>query len=418
MNQKEIYGAIEFIDHEVRFVLGEFHNNQLNILKTESLYTEAINKIEIVYPNKLIEDVQEIISNVSKQMGFSIKRILLLIPSYATNRYSKRVKITNPNVNEVFSKKYIYDTTNQALNFEFDPKEVLINQVVNRYIIDGVSSRKLNLDKKISKLYVDVDMYTGPKSLIFDYLSIIERAGFEILDIFLESYALATEMALFEPSRHKNIIIIRYERANLTMSLLNNGRIINSLMIDAGYLDLVNTIVENNNISKVNAEKLILTNNYLTIQDNQVAPVFLYSEGSETRSINDKYLNNLLLPILKDQFNEISEMIKPILEDKETEVYITGKGASIVSLSEICGEILNAPTKVYSPAILGARKGSLVACLGSIYAYKDTSILNSVKDNSVDEVEFEEKIEINKQSHSEDSMSNRFKELFKIAKDN
>lgn len=418
MNQKEIYGAIEFVDHEVRFILGEFHNNQLNILKTESLYTDAIDKIEIVDTNKLVENIQEIITDVSDKMGFTIDKIILLIPSYSIKRYSKRVKIVNFEESDYFSKKDVNDAITHALDLEYADNEILINQVFNRYIIDGVSSKKLKLDKKISRLYVDVDLYTGPKALIFDYISVIEKAGFAVLDIFLDSYAMATEMALLEPSRNKNIIIIRYERSNLTMSLLHNGRIINSLMMDVGYADLVDSIVKDNNISRNNAEKLILTNDYLTIADNQVAPVFLYSEGSETKSIDDKYLNNLLMPILCDQFNEISQMIAPILEDKESEVYITGKGASIVSLSEICREILKSPTKVYSPAILGARKGSLTACLGSIYAYKDISVLNSINENSLNKQMYDKEIKLKEFSQSEDSMANRFKELFKINKDN
>lgn len=421
MNQKEIYGAIEFIDHEVRFVLGEFHNNQLNILKTESLYTDAIDKIEIVDIKKLVKNVQDIIASVSDKMGFSVNKLLLLIPSYSVNRTSKRVKIINPEEDDYISKEYVSKSIVNALDLDFADDEVLINQIINRYVIDGISSNKLNLNKRIQRLYVDVDIYTGPKDLIFDYLSVIEQAGFEVLDIFLESYAMATEMALIEPSRSKNIVILRYERANLTMSLLNKGRIVSSLMIDVGYSGLIDSIVESNNISKENAEKLILTNNYLSIADNQQAPVFLYSEGSETKSINDKYLNNLLMPVLEEQFQEISAMIEPVLEDKETEIHITGKGASIVALEDVCGKILNCPTKVYSPEILGARKGSLVACLGAIYAYKDISILNDAKESSIDEIEFEEEVKIKEKkvhNESEDSMANKFKELFKMNKDN
>lgn len=418
MNQKEIYGVIEFIDHEVRFVLGEFHNNQLNILNTQSLYTEAIDKIEIVDNEQLIQDVRNIISNVSTKMGFSINKILLLIPSYATNRYSKRIKIINSNQSEYFSLDDIIETINKGLNIDYNKNELVINKVVNRYIIDGLSSNKLDLDKKISRLYIDIDIYTGSKALIFDYLNIIEKAGFEVLNIYLESYAMAKEMALIDPSRRKKIVLIRYERSNLTMSLINKGRVVSSVMLDTGYIDLVEKLVEGHNISKDNAEKLILTNNYLSIQNNQVAPLFLYEDNSGTQSIDDKYLNDLLLPILEKQFAEISEMLKLVLEDDNSEVFITGKGASIIALGDFCRDIIKSPTKVYYPAILGARKGSLVACLGSIYAYKDISIFGDNFENSIDDTEFQDKIEINKNNQLEDSMSNRFKELFKINKDN
>ena len=423
MDQKEIYGAIEFIDHEVRFVLGEFHNNQLNILKTESLYTDAIDRFEIVDVDLLVNNVKKVINTASEKMGFKISKVLVLIPSFATNRYSKRIKIINENDNAFFTEENIVKTINKSLAIDYNSSEILINQVINRYIVDGVSHSKLDLSKKISRLYVDIDIYTGPKDLIFDYLSIVEKAGLEVLNIYLDSYALALEMALIQHSRSKNIVMLKYERENTTMSLLNKGRIINSVMIDMGYSALVDTIRENNNISSKNAEKLILTNSYLSIADNQKAPVFLYSEGSETKSIDDNYLHNLLLPVLQEQLEEISEMIKPILSDEKCEIYITGKGASIVALSEICQTIFNCKTKVYTPEILGARKGSLVACLGAIYAYKDTSILDYKKSSSLDESEFEISINSNgkfkelDRDESEDSMANRLKELFRINKD-
>ena len=120
---------------------------------------------------------------------------------------------------------------------------------------------------------------------------------------------------------------------------------------------------------------------------------------------------------------EISEMIKPILTGEDCEVYITGKGASIVALSEVCQSIFNCKTKVYTPEILGARKGSLVACLGAIYAYKGTSIWDLNKSSSLDVSECGIQIKPNgkfkeiDRDESEDSMANRLKELFRINKD-
>ena len=233
--------------------MGEFHNNQLNILKTESLFTDAIDKIEIVDMQKLVNNVKEVINTASEKMGFKINKVLLLIPSYSINRYSKRVKIVNKKDEAYFTKKHISKTVSQALDLEYNDDEVLINQVVNRYIIDGVSSSKLNLDKNISEIQVDVDIYTGPKALIFDYLSVIEAAGFKVLDIVLDTYAMAMEMALLDHSRNKNIILLKYERKNLTMSLLSRRRIISSLMIDLGYCALTEAIIKDNNISEKNA---------------------------------------------------------------------------------------------------------------------------------------------------------------------
>lgn len=45
---------------------------------------------------------------------------------------------------------------------------------------------------------MDVDLLCANRKIAFEYVSCVEQAGLEVLDISLDSFAIAKEAALFE----------------------------------------------------------------------------------------------------------------------------------------------------------------------------------------------------------------------------
>lgn len=412
VNQKEIYASIEFVEQEIRFVLGEFHNSRLNVLNVEIFPTSAITNDQIINEQQLINDIHSLLEIVNKKMKVTVQRVIVILPSNSLNRYSKRVTIGL--YDKELSQKLVEDTIYTLADRELQSDEILVNHKISKYFVDGVSKNKIEYDKSIKSLALDTDLYAGSKQMVYDYLNIVEKAGLEILDMTFDSMAMASEMASFEASFVKNIIIMRYEFSKIEISLISEGRILSSVTLPMGYSDLIRKILETHNLSVDSANKLVLLNDYLTTNDQEVMPVFLYTNEQQTVAIDDKYLRDLAIPILFEQFEEVYQIIDPIMMAKETDIYLTGKGATIVSIQEILSNILKAKVKKYVPEVIGARTGTLVANLGALYLYRDGSIHDEKKMVSVDE-EIKPLGNIpHKYNESDDSMTNRFKELFKI----
>lgn len=413
VNQKEIYASIEFVEQEIRFVLGEFHNSRLNILNIEIFPTTAIMNDQILNEQQLVSDIKSLIEIVDKKMKVSLKRVLVILPSNSLNRYSKRLTIGL--YDKELSEKLVEDTIFTLADRELASDEILVNHKISKYFIDGVAKNKIDYDKTVKSLALDVDLYAGSKQMVFDYLNIVEKSGLEILDMTFDSMAMASEMASFEASHVKNIIIVRYEFNKIELSLISEGRILSSVALPMGYSEIIEKILETHNLSVSSANKLVLLNDYLLSNDKEVMPVFLYTNNEQqTVAIDDKYLRDLAIPILFKQFEEVYQIIDPIMMAKETDIYLTGKGASIVSIQEVLSNILKAKVKKYIPEVIGARTATLVANLGALYLYRDESIHKGIREISVDE---DIKPMANASRHyneSEDSMTNRFKELFKI----
>lgn len=416
MNQKEIFASLELLDKKIRFVLGEFHNNQLNVLNVSFQDTDAIDNYNIIDVNQLSHDIKTLIKQVSSKMENNLNNVILLIPSFIMKRYSKRIKMALDN-NHI-NKELFVDTINEIINDEMLDSEILVNTNINRYLIDGVNTNKIDFEKAMNSLYVDVDFYVGNKDLIFDYLNAVEKSGLTILDICFENIAMASEMALLEASHLKNILIIKYELNDLVISFLSEGRIVSTTQINNGYNDLINKVFNDHDLSFDRAKQLILTNDYLNINELVSMPVYLYYNGNETVAIDDHYLNALAIEIFKQQFSEIAMMIDPILMAKDTDIYLSGSGAMISGLDEFISNILRNKVKKYVPATLGARNSSLIANLGAMYAYRDENIFRILPEveNTIEFNIKEEKIMT--RDESQDSMTNRFKELFKINKQN
>ncbi len=410
MNQKEIYASVEFVQQEIRFVLGEFHNSRLNILNVEVFPTTAILNDRIVNSLQLISDLKELIATVNMKMKVEIKKVLVVLPNLNFNRYSKRLTIGL--YNKQLNHDLVMDTIYSLSDRELANDETLVNYKISKYFIDGIAKNKIDYSKSIKGLAIDVDLYAGDKLAVYDYLNIVEKAGLEIIDITFDSMAMASEMAAFEASNLKNIIVIRYEYDDIQLSLISEQRILSSVSLDTGYGDIVTEIFKEHNISNDSASKLVLSNNYLLTSDKDVMPVFLYSNHENTVAIYNKYLKEIAMPILHNQFEEVYSIIDPIMMSKETDIYLTGKGASIVNIEKILSDILRVGVKKYIPEVIGARSGALVSNLGALYLYRDNNVENRV-------VSVEEEIKplekgMHKYIESDDSMTNRFKELFKL----
>ncbi len=73
MKRKQIFAALEIADHEVRLVVGEFHETRFNILRVERVKTTGI-------INKVVVDEQNIVNAVMKaEYCWQYHRSMLLV---------------------------------------------------------------------------------------------------------------------------------------------------------------------------------------------------------------------------------------------------------------------------------------------------------------------------------------------------
>ena len=197
MKKKEIYASIEVADHEVRLVDGEFYETRFNILRVEKAPIQGIENLSIVDEQNVVNGIIKVKKQAEDVLGYHIERVLLAIPSVSVQRHNKRVTVIPDASSKRIRLSDIQKGLNEAVCFKPDPELELVNIGCIKYITNGITSRKMPIDETADVMHMSVDLLYADKEIVYAYARCIEKAGLEILDVCLDSYAMANEAAVF-----------------------------------------------------------------------------------------------------------------------------------------------------------------------------------------------------------------------------
>ena len=147
MKRKQIFAALEIADHEVRLVVGEFHETRFNILRVERVRTSGVVNKTIVDEQNIISAIMKATKKASDTLGYRIERILLAIPSVDVTRFNKRVNVYVEDGSKRVRLSHIQSGINEAISYQPDDDLELVNIGCIKYITNGITSRKMPLNE-------------------------------------------------------------------------------------------------------------------------------------------------------------------------------------------------------------------------------------------------------------------------------
>lgn len=401
MIKKEIYASLEVADHEIRLVVGEFYETRFNILRVEKAPVSGVENKRIVDEQNVVNGIIKAVKQAEDALGYRIERILLAIPSVNVSRFNKRVTI----IPEASSKRIrlsdIQKGLNEAISFKPDPELELVNIGCIKYITNGITSRKMPLEEVSDVLLMDVDLLYANKENVYAYARCIERAGLEILDVCLDSYAMAQEAAVFEQTVDKYVILVDLARESTTLSLFTHGKLVNCEVLDEGYGKWLQVLQEQYHLS-ANVSFRLIQNTCTFLEDASDSVIYIWSEAGGQKQLTEKEVVSAVVPYVKEWINLVNESCLPIVESGNVRYLLTGEGCEIQSLEQLIGT-MNAPAQVYVPQMIGARDCSYVTCLGLFYSWREQLSIRRDDRVSCDMSDVETVIEsVGKKTHTDD----------------
>ena len=413
MSDKQIFAALEIADHEVRLIVSELHNLKFNVLKVERVEIAGIDKLRIVDEQNVVLGIRKAVINAEKMIGASIQRVLLVVPSLDFVRLAKRITVSLDS-NRI-SIKDIQKALMAAMASPIEDGKELVNFGTIRYIVNGFVTRRLPVNEKAESLAVEVDLLAANKNIVWEYVKCVEKANLEIIDIYLDTYAFSSEAALFERAIGHYVLTIRYEQNSTTLTLLANGRIESSVVLNKGYGEIVDQIVASSGLPVDIASKLLLHNCRLKGKVD-ISPIYLWSADNKTYTISEKEMVDIVNPLITEWVEEIRLISQEILINVDILCVLYGEGSQILYLDEVLSNKLEHKFSVYIPDTLGIRDSALASCAGLFYCYRDQELFRGKNLYSIDSDEFVKMINEHKTinvSEKEETLTNRFKKLFK-----
>ncbi len=406
---KQIYAALELGNGDIKILVAEYYNTRFNIIRVEKAFSAAINDFKLVDKELFKKDLKGLFENASNKIGSRIEKVILVLPSYNFKRFPLRSSVV-PN-NGIVSKADIGRAISNSLRVKVDSDAMVANAVINRYIINGIPTRRMPENEACNDMQIDIDLLCCNKEMAYEYVSAIEETGIEILDVCLNSYAICKEASLLEESLKENIILLEICKDVTYLSLLSKGKIISTEVVFEGIDCMVDKVFNQMRIPRNDILKLIKYD--LDYNDEYLDDViYAWSVKNDTKTLTGRQLNELVEKELDDYIENLSTMCKPIL-DNGASIVVTGEGAEVKALIGKLENIVGSKIRMYYPETIGVRDPEFTAIYGSLYAYRDKVLLNNLSVNCVDLQAYDELIEEREIDTEGETITTKIKNLFK-----
>lgn len=398
MSKKRVYASIEIADQEIRLVVLEIFESRYNVLRVESVACSGVQNQTIVNEANVVSAIRTAVTNAQAALGYRIERVLLAIPSVNVMRSNQKVHVQIEDGTKSIRLFHIQQGYNKAIQKKLGDDVEFVNANRISYIVNGQETKKLPLSQTCEEFTMDIDLLYANKEMIYAYARCIEQANLEILDLCLDSYAIAQETAVLVQSNDRPIIQLDLEKDHCTMGFFTNGRLISCANLENGYNSFVEDITKKYRLSDEVGYRLL--QNIFSGNEDENSDVIVYIEQKEDMrvEITAKELANVCLPKIRQWIANVNEACTPIVRQGNAKYVITGKGSNISVLKDM-DKAFNAETLIYEEQSIGARDGSYVCGLGMAYAWQDINRIRHSDKISANNNELEASIDsINQQS--------------------
>lgn len=409
MSEQNIIATLELSDHEIRLAVGQFFNKRLMVLKVERVPCSGIVGQSIHDASMVAAALRKACEHVGQTLGAPIQRVILALPSVSMHRFNQKISV------DTTGRLLLTDVQRgirQAIKTPLPDHLEIINVIINRTLVNGVTLRRLPLDEACSSFTLDVDLLCADKALVYEYAAVVEKAGLEIQDVSLDHYAIGKEASLFERSMDRVQILIKLERQSTSLSLFAKGKLMSTEVLPMGSGILIASLAEKHHLPLAVADRLLHQNVRLGLPKYPKTPIYSWVSEEKTYTLTEHDVAQLIDPHLDEWLQLIHKTISPILNQQQPELVLAGDSADINGLAISVSTQLGCPTTVIVSETLGLRHAALSTVAGLFYVMKDQVPVRELQ-AGLDMDAFSAKIKSSlRQPNPEDTLGNKFKTLF------
>lgn len=410
-NVKQVYSSIFIEESGIQVLCAEFYNTRFNIIYQDKFPCDGLIDYKVLDNEKFVISIKKALLSSSAKIGASIKKVILVLPPFNFKRFNINANVTTSN--GVIEKSDIAKALSDSLRSNISQDLVIANAYVKKYTINGITTRKNPVGERCNEFYMNIDLLCCDRELANNYIKGINLAGYEVIDITLNNYSISKESLLMEKSMKNNVVIIDIGRTHTYLSLLKNGSVQSSEIIHSGINNFIQDVY---NVYKIDPHKISDLIKYSEFTEENKDDV-IYAFNGENIEKNTITFDNFSIAFRLDLslfIDNICSMCKPIFDNGETSVILTGEGAEMITLVSSLESSLNCEFKTYCPDEIGVRDPSFSAIFGSMHIYKEKADLNNLNVNCIDLFEYENSVDLNTTNNNKDvlSITTKIKNLF------
>lgn len=379
---KKIYTAIDIGSDTIKFVVGEYFKNKLNILATYEQKAKGIRKGLIVDPNLAINSIKDGIKEINNNLGIDIKKVIVGVPSYNAKFMfvTSGIEITGDAITTDDVNNLIKASVYSKIEQDYE----LITVLPLTFLIDGEKETKV-VGKAGNKLEIKGIMISAPKKNVYSVLSVMEGAGLEVVDITVS--ALGDYYEVRNNNLDKNIgAIINLGHETTNVSVFSRGKLMNTETIQLGGINVDKDLAYMFNINVFDAREIkekFASSHKRFIALNDVYEV--KNTAGEVIKLNQIEVTEIVMDRLAELLRLAQKQILLLTKQNISYIVITGGLTEIRAFKNLVYEILGKDVIIYTEDTLGARNNKYTTSIGMIKYFIDKMEVRGKEYSMIDE---------------------------------
>ena len=382
---KKIYTAIDIGSDTIKFIVGEYFKNKINILSIHEEKSKGIRKGLIVDPNLAINSIKDGIKEINNNLGINIKKVVVGVPSYNSKFMfvTGEVDISN---DEVITTDNINNLIKTSVYSKVEQEYELITVIPLTFLIDGTKEDNV-IGKTGNKLGIKGIMITAPKKNVYSVLSVMEGVGLEVIDITVS--ALGDYFEVRNDNLDKKIgAIINLGHETTTVSVFNRGKLMNTETIQLGGINIDKDLAYMFNINIFDAREIkekFASSHKRFIALNDVYEV--KNTAGELIKLNQIEVTEIVMDRLAEILRLAQKQILLLTKQNISYIVITGGLTEIRAFKNLVYEILGKDVIIYTEDTLGARDNKYITSIGMIKYFIDKMKTRGREYSMIDEAD-------------------------------
>jgi cell division protein FtsA len=368
LNHQNIYVSLDIGSSTVKVLIGEVSDDQLHVIGVGQAKSTGIRKGAIVDIDTTVQSIRKAVEQAERMTGLKIEDVVLGVPANQTFLQPVKGVVAVSSDNREITDEDLDRVTESAQVMSIPPERELVNLIPKQYIVDNLDEIKDPRGMIGIRLELDATMITTSKTLLHNVLRCVERAGLNILSIYLQPYAGGL-YALTEDEKNQGTAYIDLGGGSTTVAVFENGLLTNTAVIPVGGDHITKDLSIVLKTPTEQAEKIKREYGHAYYDDASSEELFeVPVVGTDTTDqYSQRYISEIIGVRLEELFELIlDELARMGVRDLPGGVVLTGGVAQLEGIAQLAREVLLTRVRIYTPDYIGVREPAFTTAVGLI----------------------------------------------------
>jgi cell division protein FtsA len=357
MEKNGLYTGIDIGTNTIKVLVAEYVSGEMNIIGNGNSRSEGLKGGIIVDIEKTAMSIRKAVNAAQEKAGITIDALNVSIPANQLGIEPCQGMIQIAGASKEIMDNDVVEVVSNALMRGLVPEREIIMVEPKEFIVDGFSDISDPRGMFGVRLEMKGVLYTGPKTLIHNIITSVERAGLSISNIVVAPLPLSRHV-LTEGERDFGTIMVDLGAGQTTVSAIKDEDIkyVNSRPEGGDYITKDISTVLNTSIQS--AEEIKVNYGEANTERASQEEFFLVDTVGRTdpEQVSEYYLSG----IIEARVSQIFEKIRQDLEQNRVVDYpggvvLFGGAAAMPGIIDIASRVLQQNVRLYVPNELGLR---------------------------------------------------------------